>query len=134
RRRQTERLRRRINRHPRLNTATCKIIRIPRSPSRLSLPTTRRLARRLTASPLAETNSIVGTEPATADATGTFPSGRHDEPSSPCPVQILSCKLGYRSSGSLLESRPGSILESAEARKPSFLKPEHRPRRIGECC
>src|ERR1035437_3698219 len=68
----------------------------------------------LAASPLSGTNSIVGTEPAMADATRALPGNWHDEPSSPCPVHILSCKLDYRSGGSLLESRPGSILESAE--------------------
>jgi hypothetical protein len=49
-----------------------------------------------------------------ADATRALPGNRHDEPSSPRPAQILSCNLDYRSGGSFLESRPGSILESAE--------------------
>jgi hypothetical protein len=49
-----------------------------------------------------------------ADATRVLPGNRHDEPSSPSPATILSCNLGYTPGGSLLESRPGSILESAE--------------------
>jgi len=50
-----------------------------------------------------------------ADATRALPGNWHDEPSSPSPAQILSCNLDYRTGGSLLESTPGLILESAEA-------------------
>jgi hypothetical protein len=82
---QTERFRRRINNHPRLDTATRKVIRIPRSPNRLLLPPTRGLAGRLAASPLSATNSVVGTKPAMADATRALPGDGHDEPSSPSP-------------------------------------------------
>ena len=92
-----------------------KVIRIPRSPRRLLLTATHRLARGLAACPLAGANSFVGTEPAMADATRALPGNWHDEPSSPSPAQILSCNLGYTLGGSLLESRPGSILKSAEA-------------------
>jgi hypothetical protein len=49
-----------------------------------------------------------------ADATGALPGNWHDEPSSPSPAPILSFNLGYTPGGSLLESKPGSILESAE--------------------
>ena len=49
-----------------------------------------------------------------ADATGTLPGNRHDDPSSLRPAKILGCSLDYRTGGSLLESRPGSILKSAE--------------------
>src|ERR1019366_4889962 len=97
-----------------LDTPAEKVIRIPRSPRSLLLTAAQGLARRPTASPLSGANSIVGAEPAIADATRALPGNRHDEPSSPCPPHILSCKLDYRSGGSLLESRPGSILESAE--------------------
>jgi transposase InsO family protein len=58
-----------------------------------------------------------------ADAAGTLPGNRHDEPSSPRPAQILSCNLDYRTGGSLLESRPGSVSESAEDRRPNTSKP-----------
>ena len=49
-----------------------------------------------------------------ADAAGALSGNRHDEPSSPRLAQILSCNLDYRTGGSLWESRPGSLLKSAE--------------------
>jgi hypothetical protein len=110
---QTERLLR-INRHPRLNSVTGKVVRIPGSPLGLPFPTARGLAPRPAASPLSATNSIVGTKPAMADATRTIPGNEHDEPSSPRFARILSCNVGYRSVGSLWESRPGSASKSAE--------------------
>jgi hypothetical protein len=112
--RQTERLHRLIAGATRLDPAAGKVIGIPRSPCRLLLPPAQSLARRLAASPLSGTNSIVGTKPATADAARALPGNGHDEPSSKSPAQILSGKLGYRPGGSLLESRPGSLSESAE--------------------
>jgi hypothetical protein len=59
-------------------------------------------------------NSIIGTEPTMADAAGTLPGNGHDDPSSPSRQQILSCNFDYRAGGSILESIPGSLLESAE--------------------
>jgi hypothetical protein len=112
--RQTERFQRFIAGATRLDPAASKVVRIPRAPPRLLLPPARGLARRLAASPLPGTNSIVGTKPAMADATRALPGNGHDEPSSPSLAPILSCNLGYRPSGSLLESRPGSLSESAE--------------------
>jgi hypothetical protein len=112
--RQTERIRRLIAGATRLDPAAGKVIRIPRSPRRLLLPSAQGLAGRLTTSPLSGTNSIVGTKPAMADATRALLGNGHDEPSSPSPAPMLSCNLGYRPGGSLLESRPGSFSESAE--------------------
>ena len=96
--------------------ATAALSRYPdsRPPRSLLLPPAQELARRLTATPLSGTNSIVGTEPAMADATRALPGNWHDEPSSPSPAQILSCNLDYRTGESLLESTPRLILESAE--------------------
>lgn len=112
--RQTERIRRLIAGATRLDPAAGKVIGILRSPRRLLLSPTQGLARRLAACLLSGTNSIVGTEPATADATRALSGNGHDEPSSPSPAPILSGKLGYRPGGSLLESTPGSVPESAE--------------------
>ena len=115
RRRQTERFRRLIAGATRLDPAAGEVIRITRSPHGLLLPSAQGLAGRLAASPLSGTNSIVGTKPLMADATRALPGNGHDEPSSPSPASILSCNLGYRQGGALLESTPGSVPESAEA-------------------
>src|ERR1035437_5866547 len=55
-----------------------------------------------------------------ADATRALPGNRHDDPSSLRPAPILSCYLDYRTGGSLLESRPGSVSESAEEVAPNL--------------
>jgi len=112
--RQSERFRRRIAGAALLDPAAGKVIRIPRAPHGLLLPPTQGLAGRLAASPLSGSNSIVGTKPVMADATRTLPGNGHDEPSSPSHAPTLSGKLGYRQGGSLLESTPGSVPESAE--------------------
>jgi hypothetical protein len=112
--RKTERFRRLIAGATRLDPTASKIVRITRSPRRLLLPPAQSLARRLAAGPLSGTYSIVGTKPAMADATRALPGNGHDDPSSPSSAPILSDKLGYTSGGSLLESRPGSLSESAE--------------------
>jgi hypothetical protein len=60
------------------------------------------------------TYSIVGMEPAAADAAGTFPGYGHDFPSSPSLHPYFFCVLDYSAGGLLFDSRPGSILKSAE--------------------
>src|ERR1700721_1384119 len=87
---QTKRFRSGSNPHPRLNTASCKVIRIRRAPGRLLLLPTQGLALRLIASPLAGASSIIGTVPAMADATRTLPGNRHDASSSLRPAHLQS--------------------------------------------
>src|ERR1017187_750416 len=86
-----------------------------RLPRRLLLTATRCLTLRLTASMLPCANSIIGKEPAMTDTTRTLPGRRHDDPSSPRLVEILSCNLDYWMGGTILDTDPGSILKSAEA-------------------
>src|SRR5665213_954492 len=88
---------------------------MPRSPRRLLLAPTLRLAVCLTAGPLPATYSVVGKKPKMADATRTLPTQRHDGPSSLRQTKILSCYLDYRTGGALLRSIPGAVLKSAEA-------------------
>ncbi len=49
-----------------------------------------------------------------ADTTRALPGNGHDEPSSPSRQQIFSCTLDYRAGGSILDSIPETIHDSAE--------------------
>jgi hypothetical protein len=83
--------------------------RIQRSPRRLLPAPPQHLALRLTAGMLTRANSIIGTEPATTDATGRLPGRRHDDPSSPRLAQILHCNLNYWMDDTILEVAPAQI-------------------------
>ena len=66
-----------------LETIAGGIIRVLRPPLSLGLVPSHPLALRLTARPLTHSNPWMGTEPATADRTGSLPGSGHRDSSSP---------------------------------------------------
>jgi hypothetical protein len=80
--RQSQRFLGRIQLDSILNPASGKVIRMPGHPLRLVPLVAQPPAIRPTASPLARTYSVVGTEPAIADAAGTLRRVGHDDSSS----------------------------------------------------
>jgi hypothetical protein len=112
--RQTQRFRRLLPRTALLNPVARGVVRVPRPPARLRLSPPRRLARRLAARVLPVSNTRVGPEPPAADRAGSLPSVSHGDLSNHHAIRRVQWMFRWRKRGSLLVSKGGEVLASAE--------------------
>src|SRR3954451_16945492 len=103
-----------------LDPISCSILRVPSPPTRLCLPTPRLPTFRLATGALSTSDSRIRPKPLPTDRARSLPGLWHGDPSSSPRPDTFAC--GHiRLTGSLLESRGGSLFARAEASKHNLL-------------